>query len=44
LVVTPPITANSWLQSNWQASPGAKTIGTNALATPVDRAARHRFA
>ncbi len=32
--VVPPMTARSWLQSNWQASPGSNARGTQAPDTP----------
>jgi hypothetical protein len=39
VTVVPPISTTSWLQPNWQASPGAKLSGTKAA---IGAAARDR--
>jgi len=44
VTVTPSISTTSWLQSNWQASPGSKLSGTKAAAAPVPPWRRHAAA
>ena len=44
VTVAPAISTTSWLQSNWQASPGSKISGTNAAAVPVPRRRFHAVA
>jgi hypothetical protein len=41
IVVTPLSTTISWLQSNWNASPGAKLSGTKADAVAPSSRRRH---